>query len=174
MTNIQLESTRILLRELNYNDLTQFHELETNRTVTKFLTNYSERSLEDTLELLDHVIKQYEKYRTGRLAIIDKQTKKFVGWCGIKYNESERNKYKEFYDLGYRIDPQYWGKGYATEASQLCLEFGINDLKIRNIHAIVHSQNAKSLNVLNKVGFKLKDIFLEHNIQKFWFEYEKS
>ncbi|MCX8483174.1 MAG: GNAT family N-acetyltransferase, partial [Crocinitomicaceae bacterium] len=71
---IQLETTRIILREFMLNDLEDFHSLETNESVIKYLTNYPKRTLEESRELLIHVITQYTNFKTGRLAMIDKAT----------------------------------------------------------------------------------------------------
>jgi RimJ/RimL family protein N-acetyltransferase len=170
---IQLETSRTILREFIINDLEDFHSLETDEDVVKYLTNYPKRNLEESKELLKQVIEQYGKFKTGRLAIIDKATKGFIGWCGIKFNSYKRHNYENFYDLGYRIHPKYWGNGYATEASMACIKFGQNELEIQKINAIVNVQNTQSLKVISKVGFDYKESFLEDNTEKHWFEVSK-
>jgi RimJ/RimL family protein N-acetyltransferase len=45
----------------------------------------------------------------GRLAVIDKATNEFIGWCGPKYIQI-----KDENDLGFRLFRQYWNKGLAT------------------------------------------------------------
>ena len=167
---IQLETNRIILREFMLNDLEDFHTLETNEDVLKYLTNYPKRTLEESKEILCQVIEQYRNFKTGRLAIVDKATQAFVGWCGIKYNNHKRHIYENFYDLGYRIHPNYWGNGLATEASIACLSYGLNELEITKINAIVNVQNTQSLKVISKVGFSYKESFLEDETKKNWYE----
>lgn len=48
---------------------------------------------------------QYEKFGVGRLAVIDKTTLKFIGWCGLKYNQD-----KNELDIGFRFYRNYWNK----------------------------------------------------------------
>ncbi len=171
---IQLETNRIILREFMLNDLEDFHSLETNEAVVKYLTNYPKRSLEESKELLNQVISQYSNFKTGRLAMIDKATQGFVGWCGIKFNNHKRHVYENFYDLGYRIHPNYWGNGLATEASVACLNYGLNELEILKINAIVNTQNTQSLKVISKVGFNYKESFLEDETEKHWYEVKRK
>lgn len=171
---IQLETTRMILREFILNDLEDFHSLETNESVIKYLTNYPKRSIEESGELLNQVISQYSNFKTGRLAIIDKATQGFIGWCGIKFNKHKRHTYENFYDLGYRIHPNFWGKGLATEASAACLNYGLNELALSKINAIVNTQNTQSLKVISKVGFNYKESFLEDETEKYWYEVAKK
>jgi len=167
---IQLETNRIILREFILNDLEEFHTLETNEAVLKYLTNYPKRTLEESKEILFQVIEQYRNFKTGRLAMFDKATQGFVGWCGIKFNTHKRHIYENFYDLGYRIHPNYWGNGLATEASIACLSYGLNELEITKINAIVNVHNTQSLKVISKVGFSYKESFLEDETEKNWYE----
>ncbi len=167
---IQLETNRIILREFMLNDLEEFHTLETNEDVLKYLTNYPKRTLEESKEILCQVIEQYRNFKTGRLAMFDKATQGFVGWCGIKFNTHKRHIYENFYDLGYRIHPNYWGNGLATEASIACLSYGLNELEITKINAIVNIHNTQSVKVISKVGFSYKESFLEDETEKNWYE----
>lgn len=167
--SIQLETKRIILREFTKKDLIEFHNLETNNLVIQFLTNYPKRTIEDSEDVLNSVIQQYTDHNTGRLALIEKETSKFIGWCGIKFNLELRNNHEKFHDLGYRILPEFWGKGYATEASKACLEFGFRDLKLKQLYAIVHSMNLSSVKVIQKIGFQLFETFHEHNTTKEWY-----
>ena len=171
---IQLETKRILLREFILNDLEDFHSLEINEDVVKYLTNYPKRTLEESKELLKQVISQYSNFKTGRLAMIDKATQGFIGWCGIKFNNQKRHTYENFYDLGYRIHPNFWGKGLATEASVACLNYGLNELELLKINAIVNTQNTQSLKVISKVGFDYKESFLEDETEKHWYEVDRK
>lgn len=54
-------------------------------------------------------------------------------------------------ELTYWIDRSVWGQGVATQALTLFLE----TLQIRPVHARVASDNAGSLRVLQKAGFRI-------------------
>ena len=59
-----------------------------------------------------------------------------------------------YYDLGYWIGKDYWGKGYATESSEILLEYVINKLDSPKIKSGYFVDNFSSGNVLKKLGFK--------------------
>ena len=167
--SIELVTDRIILRELEISDLENFHFLETDETILKYYGNYPKRNILETKDLLNYVIAQYEKFNTGRLAMIHKINNEYMGWCGIKYNEQQRHNYTHYYDLGYRLKPEFWGKGFATEASKACIQYGFDKLKLNKIHAIVNIENRQSINVIEKLGKFTKENFIENNCTKNWY-----
>ena len=59
-----------------------------------------------------------------------------------------------YYDLGYWIGKDYWGKGYATESSKKLLEYVLDKLDLPKIKSGYFVGNFVSGNVLKKLGFK--------------------
>ena len=57
-------------------------------------------------------------------------------------------------DLGYRLLPEFWGKGIATEASHAILTYGFDKLKLKRIIAIAMKENKASIRVMEKVGMQ--------------------
>ncbi|MGE5703460.1 MAG: GNAT family N-acetyltransferase [Clostridia bacterium] len=57
-------------------------------------------------------------------------------------------------NLGYYLDQQYNGKGYATEAVSLCTQFAFREAGLHRIQAAVMPRNIASIRVLEKVGFR--------------------
>ena len=62
-------------------------------------------------------------------------------------------------NLGYRLSPKYWGQGYATELAKTAITFGFEQLRKKNIYALVRPSNTASIHVLEKCNFKLVDYF---------------
>lgn len=58
-----------------------------------------------------------------------------------------------FYIIGER---EYWGKGFATEAAKLVVEYSFNELNLHKINAIIFAPNISSVRVVEKNGFKLE------------------
>ena len=57
-------------------------------------------------------------------------------------------------ELGYWIAHEYWGRGYATESSEVLIKRAFNDLGIKQIYATYKCENIASKRVLEKLGFK--------------------
>jgi ribosomal-protein-alanine N-acetyltransferase len=86
----------------------------------------------------------------------------------------EMNGNKYFYDVGYRILPKFWGKGYATESVIASVKYGFEEMKLNKINAAAHCKNIASCRVLQKVGFEELETFKIFNFQAYWFEYTKG
>jgi RimJ/RimL family protein N-acetyltransferase len=141
------------MRRLTKEDATDFYNLNLDDEVLKYTGDQPFKNLQSSIEFLTNY-DQYDKYGVGRLAVIDKTTLKFIGWCGLKYSQ-EKNEF----DIGFRFFKNYWNKGYATETAKKCLEFGFNKLKIETIVGRAMKENIGSIKVLEKIGMKFKENF---------------
>lgn len=63
--------------------------------------------------------------------------------------------------LGYGLWHEHWGKGYATEAAALMLNFGFDSLGLHRIEATVEPSNARSVHVMEKLGMRLEGTLTE-------------
>ena len=87
----------------------------------------------------------------GRWACVLKESQQIIGFCGLKYLSD-----LDEVDIGYRFLPEFWGKGYATEACIASLQFGFHTLRLHRIIGLVLPQNAASIRVLEKVGLQFE------------------
>lgn len=55
-------------------------------------------------------------------------------------------------NIGWRLKKSSWGNGYATEGVKRCLEYGFNELDLEQIISTFTANNAKSENVMKKIG----------------------
>ena len=76
-----------------------------------------------------------------------KSTDTFIGFCGLKHLKE-----LDMVDVGFRLLPRYWSQGLATEACKASLAFGFDVLALPRIVALVLTENAASIRVLEKCG----------------------
>ena len=161
--NLILETDRLILRELQLSDAEAFFAMDSNPKVHQYLWNKPVQKIEETIEIIAFVRKQYIDNGIGRFAMILKETNEFVGWAGLKYNTEMVNNKVNFYDIGYRLNEKFWGKGYASEASFAWLDYGFNQMKIHEMNAYTHAENGASNHVLQKVGFNFVEDYPDEN-----------
>lgn len=65
-------------------------------------------------------------------------------------------------DSGYRYIQQYWGKGYATEAAQAVLNFGIQQ-QLHNIVGCANVENIASVKILEKIGLEFLKYYMDED-----------
>ncbi|GAA4972609.1 GNAT family N-acetyltransferase [Algibacter aquimarinus] len=161
-----LETERLILREIRPSDLEGMFELDSDPEVHRYLGNKPVKTKQESLKIINDIIKQYEERGIGRWAAIEKSSGEFIGWSGIRLNtEYNMNGYTKFYDVGYRLIKRFWGKGYATESGKLAVDYAFNSLKLPELYGITELRNQASHKVLLKIGL--------HYVEDFCFEKEK-
>ena len=146
---MQLSTERLLLRELNHSDVDDIQEYATDPKVIKYLT-FGPNTEEETHSFVDFcIVHQKEpKRRNYELGITLPSENKLIGGCGIRVTDSGNS----IANIGYCLNRNFWGKGYATEAANGLLGFGFEELNLHRIYAIFDPENVASKRVLEKIG----------------------
>ena len=169
--NLILETDRLILRPLELSDAEDMFAMDKNSNVHKYLWQKPHQNIDESIQNIEYINKQYAENNIGRFATILKQTGEFIGWTGIKFiNEEPVNGNINFYDYGYRLNEKFWNKGYATEASIAWLDYGFNKMKIEKMNAYTHAQNGASNHILQKVGMNAIEDYLDKDnvLWKWW------
>ncbi len=170
---IYAETKNLILREIVIEDTGAMYRLDSDPLVHKYLGNKPINCMGKARAYVDYIRMQYDTYSIGRWAAIEKATGDWIGWTGLKMNfENEMNGHKNFYDIGYRFMPQYWGKGYATESSIAARDYFFKNFPGKKLCGMAELGNGASCRVLEKIGLERKDNFIyePENITLAWFE----
>lgn len=81
--------------------------------------------------------------------VVNRVERVAVGQIGTKGEPDEAGRI----EIGYGINPAYWGHGYATEAVGALVAFLQAQASVRTIIAETRTDNAASIRVLEKLGF---------------------
>ena len=166
---IILETQRLILRKFELSDAQFFYDLNSDPLVIKYTGDEAFKTIEESEERIQYVQNQYKENGYGRFTVIEKDTMNPLGWCGLKYHPEENET-----DLGYRFMQKYWDKGYATESSKACMDYGFNTLKLDRIIGNAMNDNISSINVLKKMGMTyLRETNL-HNLPSSTFQILKQ
>lgn len=169
-----LTTPRLAIRELTLTDFEAFWRLESNTEVYRYL-GYAplHNRTEAELQLLHHM-KQYQQYGMGRWAVVDKNSQQFIGLCGVRFAPETENNRSNFYDLGYRLLPEYWGKGFATEAAKACVHYAFDVLQVPEIISMIHVNHYASKRVAEKCGLSYEETFNWQGIGFDWYRLNKQ
>jgi [ribosomal protein S5]-alanine N-acetyltransferase len=168
-----MTTTRFILRDLDEQDVEGMFALDNDPDVHTYLGNRPIRHREEAQAIIDAVRMQYRENGIGRWAIIDKATNEFVGWTGLKYEQSLRRDFR-YYDLGYRLRKKYWGQGIATETALASLYYGFTKMNLSEIYAAAHIDHAASNRVLRKVGLTWQETFVYDGSVHNWYKVEQA
>lgn len=149
---MEIFSDRIALREFNNSDFTFYKELEQNVLTYKYENNSpDEKEIIDSFHsvLVDFESNPRERYK---LAVCLKSDMKPIGRVSIMLNWEEIREW----EIGWALHPDYWKKGYATEAVKLLIGYAFSQLNAHRIVAFANAENYLSEKVMIRSGM-LKD-----------------
>lgn len=81
------------------------------------------------------------------------ENKSFIGFIGMAYQEFEAS-FTPCVDIGWRLAPSAWNKGYATEGAKKCLQYAFETLGLEEVKSHCPVENTKSRKVMEKIGMK--------------------
>jgi [ribosomal protein S5]-alanine N-acetyltransferase len=142
---IEIETSRLHLRQLTPDDLDELHPIFSDMEVVKYLKTGEDVSREDTEEALRSIIRHWKQRGFGRWGAVLKETGKLIGYGGL------RNLYGTP-ELVYLLAKPYWGMGLATEIGKACLKWGFEHQRFERIVAVTRHEHAASRRVMEKIG----------------------
>lgn len=73
-----------------------------------------------------------------------------------------RSKVDQQGELGFVFNPDYGGKGYATEAARAMLAIGFDEYDLHRIYARCDARNAPSYRLMERLGMRREAHFIHH------------
>ncbi|MBN3552874.1 GNAT family N-acetyltransferase [Fictibacillus nanhaiensis] len=158
-----LQKDRIRFREMLVEDWKAVHRYASQDIVSQYQP-WGPNQEDDSIAYVNEVINDANRNPRKRyaFAIVEKQANLLIG-AGELQITSLTNRVGE---IGYVFHPDYWGKGFATEAGQLLLKFGFDDLQLHRIFATCDPRNKASEKVLKKLDMKLEGVIRESILLK--------
>ncbi len=150
---------RLLLREFVAADWRAVRAYQSDPRYLRFY-EWEERSEADVRAFVAMFI-GYRRERPRQkfqLAIVLPESGELIGNCGIRVRDPAAREA----DIGYELDPRYWGRGYATEAARAMLAHGFGPLGLHRITAECLAENSASAHVLEKIGMRREGHLREH------------
>lgn len=158
-----LESDRLILRKFLLEDADgMYNNWATDPESCKFLTWSVHKDVEETKRVIQSWIKEYDDESLNWVVEI-KDTHEIIGSiCALSI--SKRN---ETVELGYCYGSKYWGKGYATEALRMVIEYLLTECGFYLVEADHISGNPASGRVMQKAGMHKDAVLRDRVINNF-------
>ncbi|CAN5465486.1 GNAT family N-acetyltransferase [soil metagenome] len=147
-----IETPRLSLRHFVAADLDPLSELMANADFMRFASGVFTR--EQTASFLfDRVIAPAQAGLPSLFAVILREENRLIGYCGFFRQIVDQENEIE---IGYRLSPDYWNRGLATEAAQAVRGYAFEVLKLERVISLIHPENHASRRVTEKNGMTLE------------------
>jgi ribosomal-protein-alanine N-acetyltransferase len=145
----ELVTTRLKLQEIRDEDAARLHAIWTDSLVTRYLVLDPFTEIQQTREMIGILKALYPSGEGLRWALSIPAGQEVIGTCGFHNWKKEHARA----EIGYEMDPRYWGQGLMSEAVIAMLGYGFTEMGLNRVEAFVTVGNRKSLSFLEGNGF---------------------
>lgn len=153
-----LETGRLILYQLTFQDTSGLFRLRGNPIAMRYIGKPVLKDLSEAEALILHYHDHLLAGNGITWAIgLKEQNSQFIGTIG--FHRLEKSNYRA--EIGYILQPEFWGKGLMKEAIQVVLSYGFDSMALHSVEARINPDNIQSSSVLIKNGFVKEAYFKE-------------
>ena len=152
------ETERLLFRKIERNDFNIWLEFYKNPVTSKHWISEKKTPKIECENWYKKQFYRYENNQGGMNALIEKKSGKLIGHCGLLLQKVDNIVELE---IGYSLLPEYWNKGYATEAAKKCRDYAFQNKLTESLISIISLTNKASETVAlkNRMRIDKKTIY---------------
>jgi len=151
MNNYIFTSERLSFRNWKKSDIEALFNINSNDKVMRYFP--SKPTMEATEAFIQRMQQMYAEEKFCYFAVETLDTNQFIGFIGLAKQTYEAD-FNPSIDIGWRLHPNFWGKGFATEGAKACLQYAFNELTIKKIVSVAPKINTPSISVMKKIGMQ--------------------
>lgn len=143
------QTERLLVRHLSENDIEAMHAVYGDADAMRWVGDGKPLSRDGCLKWIEVTRRNYATRGYGMSALTLHTTGAVIGFCGLVHpgNQPEA-------EIKYALLREYWGQGFASEATQGMLAYGARLFGMHLVIATVALDNLASQRVLLKAGMQ--------------------
>lgn len=155
-----LRSPRVILRPFREDDVDGYYELHSDPERMRYWSSSPYTAREQAVAKVAQILDWQRDSDVFQWVITEPGDDQFRGSLALfSLNRDHRR-----CEVGYSLLRQHQGKGLATEALRLAVSYAFDVLSLERIEADVDPRNARSLRLLERVGFRHEGL-----LRKRWF-----
>ncbi len=145
-----IKTNRLLLRPLCTSDLETVHRYASDHELTRYMMSLPNDTIEESQKFIDDAIIEWQKISPAfyEYAVILDDLQ--IGDVCLYLTDDRKQG-----ELGWILNPDYQGKGYAVEAAKAMLETA-RHLGLDTVFARCDSRNSASEKVMQRIGMSLE------------------
>ena len=149
-----LTTTRLRLEPFQDVHIPGLHALNSDERVTHYITGRPETWAE-TEGVVQRVKQRWQQWGFSWWAFMEHASGELVGAGCIQYlGRDPANPH----EIGWRLRPDKWGQGYASEAANVMAGFAFGKVNAPLLCAVCHPGNVKSARVMQRLGMHFKGV----------------
>jgi RimJ/RimL family protein N-acetyltransferase len=146
----RLATARLDLRPFAAGDLDDLARLDGDARVMRYIADGRPHARDEVARTLARILR-YPAHNAmlGLWRASRRDSGAFVGWFSLKYAGRATD-----VEIGYRLLPEAWGQGYATEGAAAMRDHGFGPVGLERIIGVTHPEHVVSQRVLLRIGMR--------------------
>jgi RimJ/RimL family protein N-acetyltransferase len=140
---------RLLLRRWRDDDREPFARMNADPVVMEHFAAALTRAQSDAF--IKVIEADFDRHGFGLWAIEIIGGAPFIGFVGLNVPRFDAH-FTPAVEVGWRLDRDHWGRGYATEGARSALEAGFVDAGLEQIVSFTSTGNVRSQRVMERIG----------------------
>jgi len=153
-----IETKRLLLRPLQAGDADAIYAYLSREDVCRYLLHPPRTFGEVEDRIAASRSEMTEAGQAMLLGVTERESGALVGDAVLFWRNAEHRGG----EVGYVFNPDYSGRGYATEASAALLRLGFDELGLHRIEGRIDARNTPSARVLERLGMRREAHFVQN------------
>lgn len=147
----EIRTPRLLLRGWHDDDLVPMADINADPRAMRWVDDGSVRDLDETAEAVERWEEEWDEEGFGLFAVELLASGELIGLTGLSVPWF-LPEVMPAVAISWRLGPQFWGQGYASEAAHATLEFALQDRGLDRVISINRVGDVASENVSRKLG----------------------
>jgi RimJ/RimL family protein N-acetyltransferase len=159
-----LRTARLVLRPFASGDLADLYAIQSAPAVARFLY-WEARDLGEVRQALDMKIRQRRLDEEGdnlALAVVEPPADRVIGEINLRW----LSRLHQQGEIGFVFHPDQHGRGLATEAAQVALRLGFEQLGLHRVIGRCDARNEPSARVMRRLGMRLEAHLVQNEFVK--------
>ena len=160
----EVESARLLLRPWTNAYEDDWARILAEPAVVRFISGGEPYTREEAFQNSRRSERLWTDHGFGPWAAISKATGRWIGRIGLNLLEDWPGPAR--WEVGWELDPSFWGQGLATEGGREAVRYGFESAGLERIISVTVPEHAASRRVMEKLGLSYQAMveFREHRV----------
>ncbi|XXN66545.1 GNAT family N-acetyltransferase (plasmid) [Enterobacter ludwigii] len=158
---MKLETSRLQLEPFELAHFDGLRAMENDPEIMRYISNGVVKTPEETLATIERVTLRWQQYGFSWWAMREKASGDIVGAGCLQHLANQDGAPLE---IGWRLNANHHGKGYATEAAQAIIQFAVEHIGAKYLVAVADPENAASQRVMQRLGMTYKAIEQHYDV----------
>lgn len=149
-----LTTARLRLEPVSDEHLEGLYALNSQPEVMRYISGKPE-TREETVAMIERIKQRWIELGYSWWTFVEIRSGEVIGMGCVQHLARDPANPLE---LGWRLRPEYWHQGYASEAAQCMAAFAFDQLGVPLLCAVCHVENLPSAKVMERLGMRFRGV----------------